>query len=76
MLPIESLRAEIPKRLREKRLSQVELSRRTGIDQTVISLYVCNRRTPKVAVLEKLAAGIGYRFGMVDSLQDAEEATK
>lgn len=58
------------KRLEELRvardLSQLELSRRSGVDQSTISLYEANKRQPGLPILRKLA--VALECGVIDLL--------
>ena len=47
---------------KEQRLTQVELSKLTGIDQADISKIENGDRSLTLAMLKKLAAGLGYRI--------------
>lgn len=56
---MEVIRAMIEAR-KEQHLTQKELSERTGIDQADISKLENGNRNPTLAMLKKLADGLGY----------------
>jgi transcriptional regulator with XRE-family HTH domain len=52
-------------------LSQAELSRRTGIQSSVLSAYAHGRRQPSVAALARLAQSAGLELQLVPAPDQA-----
>ncbi len=56
---------------RESGLSQAELARRSGIQQSVLSAYEHGRRQPSAAALARIAAAAGLEL-QISPLADAD----
>lgn len=50
---------------REAKISQAELSKRTGYSQQVISRMECGKSTPSIYVFCKLLDALGYKLRIV-----------
>lgn len=54
-------------------LSQVELARRSGLQQSVLSAYEHGRRQPSVAALARIAAAVGMELDLMPARNAAAE---
>jgi transcriptional regulator with XRE-family HTH domain len=52
-------------------LSQAELARRSGLQQSVLSAYEHGRRQPSVAALARIARGAGLELELSPAFDDA-----
>ncbi|HLM85102.1 MAG TPA: helix-turn-helix transcriptional regulator [Solirubrobacteraceae bacterium] len=59
---------------RESGLSQTELSRRTGMQRSVLSAYEHGRRQPSVAALARIAAAAGLQIQLSPASDEAAVA--
>ena len=66
--------ADLIARLRQgSGLSQTELSRRSGIDRSVLSAYEHGRRQPSVAALARIAEAAGMQLDLAASSNAAAD---
>lgn len=77
MLTTEAIYKRLDKLMREKRISQSELARMSGVDRSNINQILKGKTIPKVATVAALAQALGIKasvlMGETELIEDAEQ---